>query len=189
MDKKAVVLGVGMVVVVGVTAVVVLWPRSEKPATPAQVGGLYHGDTDISSGDRVLFYREMQKARDKFRTGVPDTPFDERYPAGTFDKHVDMDMAKSRLLIEKYGVRVTARELQDELDRMTRDSRRPDILEAIKNACRNDAEIMRHCIAEPVVVERKLREIFAGLQRADPSPQKVSYEEWLEKETAPYRKL
>jgi hypothetical protein len=189
MNKKALVLGAGIALIAGVTAVVMLWHRPEKPSSPAQAGGLHHGDTDISFGDRVLFYREMQKARDKFRIGVPDTPFDERYPAGTFDKQVEIEVAKGRVLMEKFGVTLTTRDLQDELDRMTRDSRRPDILEAIKNACRNDPEIMRRCIAEPVVVERKLREIFAGLQQKDPSLQKVNYEQWLEKETAPYRRL
>lgn len=151
-------------------------PRAEKPAQktkPDAVNGHEKSkdeSTDEKAGPlsfetRLKYHRAQEKARHAFRIGGAKRPFDAAYPPGTFADKVRLQGAKVRLLRDRFGVAVTTRELRKEMNRIDRRSRRKDILQALKEACDNDERIVRGCIAAPIVVERKLREVFQARQK------------------------
>ena len=179
--KKTLAVG-AVVIIAGVVLVALVTMRDvEERAGPVP---LHHVGINLSFEERARYHYEIEKARHFFRTGSAKRPFDEAYPHGTFEKKVEERMARSRLLIQRFGVRLSEEDLQGELDRMKRNSRRPDILKAMMDACHNDPAVMRQIIAEPALVDRKLEEIFKAKQEADPSLRSLSFDEWVRDELA-----
>lgn len=78
---------------------------------------------------------------------------------------VALTLRKLEALRETWGRVPTHREIQDELDRMARTSRRPAMLAELFALLENDPERIATTIVRPIVVDRLLRSLFATDER------------------------
>jgi N-acetylneuraminic acid mutarotase len=65
--------------------------------------------------------------------------------------------------LENYRLRpITAQELQTEMDRMARDTKRPEVLRELFEALGNDPFVIAECLARPVLSERLMTSLAQG---------------------------
>lgn len=74
-------------------------------------------------------------------------------------------LRKSNALRRVWGQTITGEMLQAEINRMVRDSRKPDTLRELFASLNNDASLIAEMIARPVLVDRLSRNFFAHDER------------------------
>ncbi|MFZ5983648.1 MAG: Kelch repeat-containing protein [Acidobacteriota bacterium] len=81
---------------------------------------------------------------------------------GAAEKRCDDALLKSAACEQVFGIRITAKALQAELDRMVRETQRPDILRSLFEAVDHDAASAAEVIARPLLADRLLRSAYAN---------------------------
>jgi N-acetylneuraminic acid mutarotase len=75
-------------------------------------------------------------------------------------KAAENQLRMNSALRDLWGEEITSREIQSELSRMARASRRPQVLEDLFRALGNDPDRIGECLVLPLLVERELRKGF-----------------------------
>lgn len=57
----------------------------------------------------------------------------------------------------QWGMAISGEELQKEMNRIARSTRKPEVLQEIFNEFNNDGHLIVECLARPVLVERQMR--------------------------------
>jgi hypothetical protein len=86
---------------------------------------------------------------------------DEWLPKGALEREIEDDLRKSDALARRWGRPITHDALQAELDRMTRDSRAPDVLREILDALHGDAFLAAEVLARHSLVDRLVQGSYA----------------------------
>jgi N-acetylneuraminic acid mutarotase len=86
-------------------------------------------------------------------------------PAEILRERVVDDLRKRAALERVWGRRITADEIQAELNRMAAHSRSPQVLREVFTALGNDPRRIAEALAEPALVDRVLRSVYAGDRR------------------------
>ena len=95
----------------------------------------------------------------------PKPSLDALLPQAQLEKKVEDYLRKSQALEDYWQRPITAEQLQTELERMTRDTKQPEVLRELFNALGNDPFIIAECLAKPVLCERLVTNFYAQDQR------------------------
>src|SRR6185369_6009555 len=76
-------------------------------------------------------------------------------------------LARSASLASLRGQALTGDELQEEVDRMVKDSKSPAVLRELFAALGDDPFLIAECLARPIVVDRKMAALNAGAPREE----------------------
>jgi hypothetical protein len=96
---------------------------------------------------------------------TPKPSLDEVMPASAIRRKVEDSLKKSNALEKFWGTAVTAAELQAEINRMTVDTRSPDVLREIFGALDDDPSVIAETLARETLAERRLRTLYASDDR------------------------
>ena len=121
---------------------------------------LLSGGAGLSVPVRVDGERAVERARYRFVIGAT-RPFDEVYPRSVFEKKVAREIAEERVLEKKFGMVITPRLLNQEFDRIQKNTKARDQWRAIKDALGNDRRRIEEIFCRPLLVERALLAKFA----------------------------
>ncbi len=91
--------------------------------------------------------------------------FEQVMPRGQIEQLVRHDQRKQNVLDKLYGVKVTSAMIAAEVRRIQTTTRAPEVLAEIQTALGNDAERFALTMAQPIVVERALRQCFENDDR------------------------
>lgn len=133
------------------------------------------GGVPLSVTARVDYERAVERTRYRFVIGNT-RPFDEVYPRSIFQKRVDREIAEERVLKNVFGLSVTPKLLDQELDRIEKSTKAPDQWEEIKKTLKNDRRLIEEVFCRPLLVDRALRAKFAFDQKIHASPHQKARE-------------
>lgn len=91
----------------------------------------------------------------------PRPSFEEALPEAAIRSRVEDVLRQSSALDTIYRRPITAAQLQAEMNRMTRDTRQPDLLAELYAALGKDPFLIAECLARPVLAERLIRSSYA----------------------------
>ena len=74
---------------------------------------------------------------------------------------------KSQLVADQRGWPITAREVQAEMERMTKHTKQPEVLRELFAALGNGPFVIAECLAKPIVAERLASELSVRTNRGD----------------------
>jgi N-acetylneuraminic acid mutarotase len=86
-------------------------------------------------------------------------PLDAVMSAEQLEKKVADYLHKSQFIADQRGWRISASELQSEMDRMARNTKNPDVLRELFAVLGNDPFIIAECLARPLLAERLVSEL------------------------------
>jgi hypothetical protein len=136
---------------------------------------MHAGGPALSVAARVDYERAVERTRYQFVIGNT-RPFDEVYPRSLFEKRVQREIAEERVLKNVFGLAVTPRLLDQELDRIEKSTKAPDQWEAIKKTLENDPRLIEEVFCRPLLVDRALRAKFAFDQKIHAAPHQKARE-------------
>jgi hypothetical protein len=87
-------------------------------------------------------------------------PFEKTMPPTLVERLVRQELHKEAVLKKVYGVEITSAQIQAEVQRINATTRAPDVLAELKVALGNDTNRFARTVAQPIVVERILRDKF-----------------------------
>ncbi len=93
-------------------------------------------------------------------TGPAAAVFEKRYGRAVFERQAEENLLKAALLEQRWGVTISDAELQQELDRMARRTRRPERLRRLFATLGNDPALIAEVLVRPHLVDRRLRSIY-----------------------------
>ena len=124
---------------------------------------------------RVDYERAVERTRYRFVVGN-SKPFDEVYPRSVFERRVAAELAEERVLKDVFGLAVTPRLLEQELNRIEKSTKAPDQWEAIKTTLANDPKLIEDVFCRPLLVDRALHARFAFDQKIHARPHQKARE-------------
>ncbi len=133
------------------------------------------GGVPLSVSARLDYERAVERTRYQFVIGNT-RPFDEVYPRSVFEKRVQREAAEERVLKNVFGLAVTPKLLDQELDRIEKSTKAPDQWEAIKKTLKNDRRLIEEVFCRPLLVDRALRAKFAFDQKIHAVPHQKARE-------------
>ncbi len=131
--------------------------------------------------DVVRALSAIEKVRDKDRRGDTEAtaPFEDRYSISTFESRFERDLAKSAILERRWGIVFSDEELQAELDRMARNTLRPQKLRELFATLGDDPDLIAEVLVRPVLADRRLRSQFERDTQLRALAPKLSFDAWL----------
>ena len=91
----------------------------------------------------------------------PKPSFESRISDSAIITEVENIAKKSNALEYYWQKPVTAKQLQEEIDRIARNSKQPHVLEEVWSALDNDPHLIAECFARPILVDRIIRSTYA----------------------------
>lgn len=98
--------------------------------------------------------------------------FEQALPREILERLVRDDLRKETALGKAYGVAVTPAMLEAEVQRIQATTRAPDILAELEAALGNDPNRFARTVAQPIIVERLLRERFDNDDKLHAAPRR-----------------
>lgn len=126
-------------------------------AAQTATGAGRNGPDDFAAlcADRIAIERVYYR----HRLGAKP-PFEEVMPSNLVQRLVRDDLHKETVLWRAYKVRVTSAQVEAEVHRIDTTTRAPGVLAELKTAVGQDPARFARTVAQPIVVERLLRERF-----------------------------
>jgi N-acetylneuraminic acid mutarotase len=136
----------------------------------------------LDLGTRVTAQRAVEGVYWQARQWPGQNPsakpsLDQVVPASALQSKVLASLRMSAALQTYWGHTITGSELQAEVERQARDSRRPEMLSALWGALGDDPTLIAETLARPVLAERLIR----SFQTNDPRFHGQSFEAWWSK--------
>ena len=118
---------------------------------------------ELTFEDRVEAQQAIEKVYRRHRTKETSASLDGAIglPVEAARRKVEETLRKSVALERVWSRRVSAADLQSEIDRMMRSTRRPEVLKELFGSLGNDPLLIAECLARPVLVDRLIRNIYA----------------------------
>jgi hypothetical protein len=130
-------------------AVLHFW-RAAAGDTPIATPSISELCADRSAIEKVYYTHRLGKK----------PPFDEAMPAAAIEEQVRVQLKKERLLKTEYGIEISGKEIQAEVNRINSTTRAPEMLAEIKTALGNDPARFARSMAKPILVDSRLRDLF-----------------------------
>src|SRR5437773_4876754 len=132
---------------------------SVRPAAPAKVS-----NRALTFADRVAYQYAIEEVYWRHRIWPKENPkpkpsLDEVMSAEQVEKKVKDYLRDSQLLEAQWQRPITPQQLQAEMDRMTSNTKQPDILRELFAALGSDPGIIAECLARPKLSERLLADL------------------------------
>jgi hypothetical protein len=113
----------------------------------------------LTFAERVAYQRAIEEVYWHHRIWPkenpgPKPPFDAVISHAQLEEKVAHYLRKSQFVAEQRRSPITVSELQTEMERMARDTKRPDVLRELFEALRSDPLVIAECLARPALAER-----------------------------------
>ena len=136
--------------------------RSETPAKISQ--------GTLTSAERVAYQRAIENVYWRHRIWPKERPdakplLDAVMSQAQIEKKVADYLRKSQALEDYWQRPITAEQLQAEMDRMTQNTKQPEVLHELFEALGNDPVVIAECLARPALADRLLTSSYAYDQR------------------------
>jgi hypothetical protein len=95
-------------------------------------------------------------------TDVAKPALSDVLPDADLRRQVDDSLRLSTALAERWRRPITRKDLQTEIDRMTRSTAAPDVLDELFAALGNDPRMVAECLVRPLLAQRLAREAYAN---------------------------
>jgi N-acetylneuraminic acid mutarotase len=134
----------------------------------------------LTFAERVTFQRAIEEVywRDRIwpkENPEPKPPLDAAMSQRQLEKKVEDYLRNSQFLTDQWGSPITASELQREMDRMARNTKRPEMLRELFEALGNDPLVIAECLARRILAERLLAAPTDNRLRARTNLSNVDY--------------
>lgn len=96
---------------------------------------------------------------------TPKPPLEAVLPEASIRGKVEDYLKKSNALEIYWKMPVTAQQLQAEMDRIARETEKPDVLLELFAALHNDPYLIAECLARPILADRIIHNMYAGDER------------------------
>jgi hypothetical protein len=136
----------------------------------AQLDSIERNHGALTLDDRIRYQRAIEEVYWRYRIWPkenpgPKPPLDEVLPLSEIRAKVE-DYLRKSVALEQYWQRpVTGEQLQAEMDRMARQTRKPEMLRDLWSALGNDPLVIAECLARPALVERLIRNWYSYDER------------------------
>jgi hypothetical protein len=135
--------------------------RVFKPATQGRT---------LTFADRVAYQRAIEQVYWRHRDwpatdGSAKPSLDQVMPQAQIEKKVQDYLRNSQLLGDYWQRPITPEQLQAEMDRMARHSKKPEVLRELFEALGNDPFVIAECLARPALSARLVTNLYAHDQR------------------------
>src|SRR5437868_14097771 len=132
--------------------------RSETPAKISQ--------GTLTSAERVAYQRAIENVYWRHRIWPKERPdakpsLDAVMSQAQIEKKVADYLRKSQALEDYWQRPITAEQLQAEMDRMTQNTKQPEVLRELFAALGNDPFVIAECLARPALAERLATNLYA----------------------------
>jgi N-acetylneuraminic acid mutarotase len=133
------------------------WP----PDAPVQAS-----QRTLTFAERVAYQRALEEVYWRHRIWPkqrpdPKPPLDAVMSQAQLQKKVEDYLRKSQALEDQWQRPLSAEQLQAAMDRMAKQTRRPEVLHELFEALGNDAFVIAECLVRPVLTERLLGDLSA----------------------------
>src|SRR4051812_12394384 len=139
-----------------------LSPHSGPTAT---AGARASAERVLGVEERIYWQTRIEEVQYRARIAAsPDAarvPFDEAVPADTIRGKVEDTLRRTDALERFWQEPITDAQLQAEIDRMTAQTKQPELLIQLFAALNNDPNLVAECLARPQLAERFVRSKFA----------------------------
>src|SRR6267378_3217040 len=120
----------------------------------------------LSFAERVAYQRAIEDVYWRHRIWPKENPnpkpsLDAVMSQGQLENKVASYLHDSLVLQDNWQKPITAEQLQAEMDRMTRDTKQPEVLRELFDALRNDPAVIAECLARPTLAERLIADFSA----------------------------
>lgn len=123
----------------------------------------------IGLGDRIACQTAIEEVYWRHRSSgaenAPKLPFNQAVPQELIRRKAEDAILKSLALERYWNVRITAEQLQAELNRMASQSRSREVLRELFAALGNDADVAAECLARPLLADRLIQTYYAYDER------------------------
>ena len=131
----------------------------------------------LSFSERVAYQRAIEDVYWRHRIWPKERPdpkpsLDAVMSQAQLEKKVTDYLRKSQAL-EDYSQRLSAEQLQAEIDRMASHTKQPEVLRELFEALGNDPFVIAECLARPALAERDLTTIAPRKESLNLSPTRV----------------
>lgn len=128
-----------------------------KPATQART---------LTFADRVAYQRAIEEVYWRHRDwpatdGSAKPSLDQVMPQAQIEKKVEDYLRNSQALEDYWQQSITPEQLQAEMERMARHSKKPEVLRELFAALGNDPFVIAECLARPALSDRLARSFYA----------------------------
>ena len=123
----------------------------------------------LSFAERVVYQRAIEEVYWRHRIWPKENP-DPKPSLGAvmshpqLEKKVENYLSKSQALEHYWKQPLTAEQLQAEIDRMAKNTKKPEILHELFAALGSDPFLIAECLARPILVERVIADLNAHHQ-------------------------
>jgi N-acetylneuraminic acid mutarotase len=124
----------------------------------------------LTFAERVGYQRAIEGVYWRHRIWPKERPdpkpsLDAAMSQAQLEKKVEEYLRKSQALEDYWHRPITAEQLQAEMDRMSRQTKQPEVLRELFAALGNDPFVIAECLARPALAERLLTDWYAYDQR------------------------
>ena len=121
----------------------------------------------LTFAERVAYQYAIEEIYWRHRIWPKDNPepkptLDAVMSRAQVERKVNNYLRMSQLLAEQWQRPITPEQLQAEMDRMTSDTKKPDVLRELFAALGNDPFIIAECLARPILTQRLLADRKGG---------------------------
>ena len=118
------------------------------------------GGGHMSLGERVACELSIQAVYARHRDQSAPSVDDRARQKARARKTTERRLAIDRALREVWNIRLTPEVVAGELDRIARDTRRPDMLAELIEALNHDPVLLGECLARPLITERRFHLLY-----------------------------
>ena len=131
----------------------------------------------LAFADRVAYQRAVEEIYWRHRDwpatdGSAKPSLDQVMPQAQIEKKVEDYLRNSQALEDYWQKPITPEQLQAEMERMARQSKKPEVLREIFAALGNDPFVIAECLARPALAARLATNLYAHDQRVHGEPKR-----------------
>ena len=159
---------------VGLALVLIALGISTTPLAYSWIGagraGVHTEQRSLTFEERVVYQRAIEEVYWRHRIWPEENPepkpsLDQVMPLSTIGEKVEDYLRQSEALEAYWQRPITGEQLQAEMDRMARQTKRPEMLEELWAALGHDPFVIAECLARPVLANRLIRSWYASDER------------------------
>ena len=147
-----------------------LYSTGTAAAAQRQSNGRTAHGRQLSMIDRVAYQRAIEEVYWRHQVWPetnknPKPTFDQAMSPAQLEKKVTDYLRNSQALEDYWHRPITAEQLQAEMDRMARQSKKSEMLRELFTALGNDPFVIAECLARPILAERLATHFYAFDER------------------------
>ena len=132
--------------------------------------GVHTAQRSLTFEERVVYQRAIEEVYWRHRiwpeeNRAPKPSLDQVMPLSTIVEKVEDYLRQSEALEAYWQRPITGEQLQAEMNRMARQTKRPEMLEELWAALGHDPFVIAECVARPALAHRLIRSWYASDER------------------------